>query len=144
MEITVEKIINAPIEKLWSLCADFGNIDWFKGNGLSGPQKVDVEGEGIGMARLIHMEGFDEPIKEVLTYMDAKNYTYSYDIMPNPLMPFTDYKATGTLTAQADGTTKATWRASFSTDTLSDDDARDIMNGTYQSMFLCLEAAANS
>lgn len=142
MEVTVEKKLEAPIEKIWALCADFGNIDWFKGNGVPGADKVDVEGEGIGMARMIHMAGFDEPIKEVLTSLDAKNHTYSYDILPNPLMPFTDYKATGKLTAQADGSTKATWKACFNTDTLSEADARDIMTGTYQSMFLCLEAAA--
>lgn len=142
MEIIVEKNLNAPIEKLWALCADFGNIDWFKGNGVKGAEKVEVEGEGIGMARMIYMEGFDEAIKEVLTHRDAKNHTYSYDIMPNPLMPFTDYKATGTFTAQADGSTKASWRASFKTDVLSDNDARDIMNNTYDSMFNCLEAAA--
>lgn len=143
MEVIVEKTLNAPIDKIWALCADFGNIDWFQGNGISGADKVDVEGEGIGMARMIHMAGFDEPIKEVLTSLDAKNYTYSYDIMPNPLMPFTDYKATGTLTAQADGSTKATWLARFNTETLSEEDANAIMTGTYQSMFLCLEAAAN-
>ena len=142
MQVIVEKTLNAPIEKIWALCADFGNIDWFKGNGVPGAEKVEVEGEGIGMARIIHMAGFDEPIKEVLTAMDPQNYNYSYDILPNPLMPFTDYKATGTLTALADGSTKATWRASFESDTLSAEDANAIMTGTYESMFKCLEAAA--
>ena len=143
IEVVVEKTLKAPIDKIWALCADFGNIDWFEGNGIPGAEKVDVKGEGIGMARFIHMAGFDQPIEEVLATFDAANYTYSYDIMPNPLMPFTDYNATGTLKAEADGSTTATWVARFNTDAMSAEDANAIMTGTYESMLKCLEEAAN-
>ena len=51
-EALVRVEIAAPVEKLWSLLADFGEIGW-----MQGVSKVEVKGSGVGMVREIYALG---------------------------------------------------------------------------------------
>jgi hypothetical protein len=144
IECKVEALLTAPLEKVWPLCADYGNLDWFKGHGIAGAKQVDTVGEGIGMERHVHMEGFDTPIIEVLTALDTSNHSFSYEILPHPLMPFSDYKVDAKLTDNGNGKTLALWVARFNTSAMREQEAIAMMTDTYGKMLRCLEDAANT
>ena len=54
IRVKVERELNAPVDKVWALLEDFGNLNWY-------PGWTDLEtiGEGPGMTRRIHMEGME-------------------------------------------------------------------------------------
>ncbi|MBW2231724.1 MAG: SRPBCC family protein [Deltaproteobacteria bacterium] len=64
-EALVRVEIAAPVEKLWSLLADFGEIGW-----MQGVSKVEVKGSGVGMVREIYATGAAAPVVEVLESKD--------------------------------------------------------------------------
>jgi hypothetical protein len=53
VEVTVEHEFEYNAERLWSVLADFGNIDW-----VPGFEQVELEGEGVGMIRHITVPVF--------------------------------------------------------------------------------------
>ncbi|MDP4652506.1 MAG: SRPBCC family protein, partial [Haliea sp.] len=74
INVKVERELNAPVDKVWSLLEDFGNLKWYPGW-----TKLDVIGEGPGMIRRIHMDGMDS-IDEILESMDPASRSFSYTI----------------------------------------------------------------
>ncbi|MGB1907112.1 MAG: SRPBCC family protein, partial [Spongiibacter sp.] len=74
IEVHVTRQWNIPASQVWALVADFGDISW-----ADGIDRVEVVGEGVGMARHIYM-GDMPPIEEVLTSQNPEEMTFSYDI----------------------------------------------------------------
>ncbi|WP_068180158.1 SRPBCC family protein [Mycobacterium sp. UM_CSW] len=77
--IAVTKEVAAPAAAVWELLADFGDISW-----MPVGDRVDVDGDGIGMSRSIHGAG-DKPIVETLTHLDPDRMELGYAISDNPL-----------------------------------------------------------
>ncbi len=48
VEVSVEGELEFSAKEVWAVIADFGNVDW-----IPGVEKVDLEGEGVGMIRHI-------------------------------------------------------------------------------------------
>jgi hypothetical protein len=58
---TVKAEFSAPAEELWALVRDFGNVPW-----IPGGDEATVEGEGVGMIRVL-MGG---AVREQLEHID--------------------------------------------------------------------------
>ena len=94
-ETTVKAEIAVPAEKLWALVRDFGNVPW-----IPGGDEARVEGEGVGMIRILA----GGAVREQLESLDEANLRIGYTILEGLPVPATDYHATMTVTSTgADG-----------------------------------------
>jgi hypothetical protein len=96
-EVTVSRSLERDPAEVWALLANFGETGW-----IPMADKVTLEGEGVGMRRLLHMEGA-EPIIEQLDAIDHDQQVLTYSIENNPL-PTSEYRAVCTVSADGDGT----------------------------------------
>ena len=106
-EAKVVEQIAAPVARVFE---ELGNFRGIKPGG--GIERVDYEGEGVGMTRSIHLA--NGTIVERLESYDAEARTWTYAIVNDdgPL-PFANYAATVTLTDNGDGTTTVDWTGRF-------------------------------
>ena len=88
IEVLVKGDIAATPGHVWRLLKGFGEVSWM--NGIS---RVDVDGKGIGMVRLIYA-GDAPPVREVLESCDEEARRIGYTITDGNPLPVKDYHAT--------------------------------------------------
>ena len=103
--VTVARNLARDPNEVWALLANFGETQW-----IPMADHVTLEGEGVGMRRLLHMEGA-EPIIEQLDAIDHDARVLTYSIENNPL-PTSEYQAVCTVSA-ARGGTQIEWVVTF-------------------------------
>ena len=109
--VYVSDVIDAPIEKVWSVMRDFNDMPSYH----SAIRKSIIEGDGpsdrVGcVRRLTLVEGF---VRERLLSMDDRNYSFSYEIIESTL-PVRGYVAGVRLhRVTHDDRTFAEWWADF-------------------------------
>jgi hypothetical protein len=106
VKATVE--IEASVDALWTLLADFGDISW-----MQGVEKCEVSGEGIGMQRAVYAMGATDPINEVLESLDPEARRLGYGIPENNPLPAKDYHAYCEATDLGDGRSQLVWGCTF-------------------------------
>jgi uncharacterized protein YndB with AHSA1/START domain len=138
--IKVERELNVPIEKLWSLVADFANLSWYPP-----AEKVEKIGEGIGEVRRITMPGMPAAIEERLMELDPQQHRLVYRVLENEINIMQDYTVVARLRSVDEATTVALWQGEFSgvAGDLEPQMMIDIMTDTYGSMLMEMEQAAN-
>jgi hypothetical protein len=129
MKATVIREIDLPAAKLWAVIEDFGNIGW-----APGIDRVEVIGNGIGMVRRLHMAGLPEPIDEELVSIDPAAMKMRYAIPRGLPMPLDDYYATATLEKLSATSTRVHWVGEFNPRGVSENDARNIIEGVYNQL----------
>lgn len=138
MQAAATETLNHPIEKVWALMSDFGNMSW-----APGIERTEVIGEGIGMTRRIHMPGMD-PIDEVLASMDQDKHHYSYTIPSGVPMPVSDYRAEVQLNAKGDSQTEVIWSFSGTPEGADEKELADITLGFYRQMIGWIDDALST
>ncbi|BBW99573.1 hypothetical protein BST36_28155 [Mycolicibacterium moriokaense] len=113
--IAVAKEVAAPASAVWEVLADFGDIGW-----IPVGDRVDVDGDGIGMSRSIHGAA-DKPIVETLTHLDPDRMELGYSISNNPL-PVSRFEATVTVRPATGGST-IVWNVDYDPLSSSESDA---------------------
>lgn len=131
-EVKVVKQIPASLDACWALFSNFGDMSW-----LPGDQVVEPIGEGVGMARRMHIKGID-PFDEILTAMDHDAKTFSYSIPKNSVIPFDDYVANISLSGD-DSACEVSWVSTFDEGDLDKEQSEEMIAGNYSMM---LDAAA--
>ena len=140
-KIDIQQALQAPLDAVWSLVANFGDISWYPG-----PESVVTEGEGIGQLRRIRMPGMDQPIEEILEQCDEATHSIAYRIPATGANIMEDYKVQVQLTPTENGC-EAHWLAEFSgikDELLPGEQMVAIMEDTYRGMLTALEKAAQS
>jgi hypothetical protein len=74
VEVSIEREFDVSAEKLWAILADFADISW-----IPGIEKVEIEGEGVGMIRHVTAPG----LPQLHERMDAIDRRESRDRPPN-------------------------------------------------------------
>jgi hypothetical protein len=124
-EVTVSRNLERDPAEVWALLANFGETQW-----IPMADKVTLEGEGVGMRRLLHMEGA-EPIIEQLDAIDHDQRVLTYSIENNPL-PTSSYQAVCSVAADGDGTL-IEWVVTF--EPIGDEgDVAAMISGVYDMM----------
>ena len=77
-----------------------------------GIESCTVEGEGVGAVRTLGIPGGLE-LQERLESWDAGAREYSYAIINENPLPFTDYRSTFTIEEAGDAGCTVTWRGTF-------------------------------
>ena len=135
----VERELDAPIDKLWSIVSDFSNLSWY-----SPAEKVEKVGNGIGEIRRITMPGMPAAIEERLLEIDPKQHRLVYEVLENEINIMQDYTVTACLSTSGNASTIALWRGQFSgvSGDVDPEMMIGIMNDTYASMLTEMEKAA--
>lgn len=111
--VTVEHSVAAPASDVWAVLRRFGDIGWIPVAG-----KVEVEGEGPGMRRMIRGSGEGDPVVERLVAVDEEARTIDYAIDANNPLPVADYRGRTRIDEDGPGST-IVWSATF--DPVGDD-----------------------
>lgn len=120
----VSETIEVPVEKVWRLLRNFGDVSWVPGMGES----ARVEGEGVGMSRFFGTPGAE--IQETLTAFDEEARTFSYEIPNNLPLPLDSYLATVVLKDAGSGKTEIDWSCEAEP-TGTHEEAEAAINGMY-------------
>jgi uncharacterized protein YndB with AHSA1/START domain len=142
-EIIAHHDFDAPAEQLWDLLRDFAHIErwWPADDPAVQIERVELEGEGIGLIRHIYNKGFSAPVSERLDYQDPATMTYKLSIVGQPPAGITAYQATGRIEALAPARSRLNYRAEFSTGAADPAAAEAFLRGAYALMFKGLAAA---
>ncbi len=87
MEVEVERAFEFGADPVWKVFADFGNVSW-----VPGVEKVELEGEGVGMIRHLTVPVFP-PLHERLDLLDHENKVLEYSIPRVEYIGVKDYHA---------------------------------------------------
>jgi len=138
--IEVERELKAPIEKLWALVADFGNLSWYPA-----AEKVERIGSGIGEIRRILLPGMPAAVEERLLELDPLQHRIVYQVLENEINIMQDYTVEASLRSAGEAATVALWHGHFSgvAGDLEPQMMIDVMTDTYASMLTEMERAAN-
>jgi len=129
-QLVITKHVDAVPATVWSIVADFAHVDWIPVAG-----DVEVEGEGIGMRRLIHGSGA-KPVAETLTSLNPDQMELGYSIADNPL-PVTRFDALISVRPAGDAATTVTWNVDYDPAGTTEADqtaARDAIEAVYAMM----------
>jgi mxaD protein len=121
--VTVNDSFEHPVEKVWPIVSDFGGIHKY----MRGMAETKTEGSGLGQDRFIAMPQGE--IVERLTWCDEHAHAFSYTILSGPL-PVARYVATVKLNAEGNRC-DIEWQGNFEPDGVSEDEARELVNGIY-------------
>ncbi len=87
VETTVEREYEIGLDLVWGVFADFGDVSW-----VPGVEKVEVEGEGIGMTRHLTVPVFP-PLHERLDLLDHEHKVLEYSIPKVEYLGVKNYRA---------------------------------------------------
>ncbi|MBD5805067.1 Polyketide cyclase / dehydrase and lipid transport [Azoarcus sp. Aa7] len=142
-KIATSHEFDAPAAVLWDFLQDFAHIErwWPRHDPAVQIDRVDMEGEGVGMIRHIYNKGYDAPVSERLDALDPAKLTYSLSIVGNKPMGITHYQATGRIEALPDDRSRLNYASEFMTESGKPDDAEAWLRIAYELMFAGLAAA---
>lgn len=127
--VTVFEDFAVPADTLYEMLGDFTNLSWV-------PQvpKVEFVGEGPGMVRNMYIAETLPPIVERLDELDPDTRSVTYSIPENNPLPVLDYQATMTVVETGPDSCRLEWRASFSPDGITDEQADMAIQAFYGSV----------
>ena len=124
-EVRVERELNVSPEKTWELVANFGDVSW-----LPLAEKVDVEGDGVGMIRHISTPGM-ATVHERLEVLDHGKRVLEYSIAELGFLKVRDYRARAEVSDLGDGRTRLRWSCTAEPDGASEEEAKKLTEGFY-------------
>jgi hypothetical protein len=143
MEIRVSAELAAPAERIWQLLADFGNIQgWWPDDGAIRIEDVQLEGQGIGMIRHILNRGARHRVSERLDFLDPTTRTLMLSIVGTRPSGITAYVAEGHIVELDATRCRMDYRALVTTTPGREEQIRQGLGKTYETMFAGLQAAA--
>lgn len=139
LEISVTRDSDLSAEAVYELLADFGNCSWMKG-----VTKTEVEGDGVGMVRMIYAGPAENPpVHEKLTERDDLKRMVAYTIPENNPLPVDNYSANVVVTEVGNGC-QIEWNGSFEAKGVDDETAKTTVEGMYGVLIdWVLEGVAN-
>ena len=123
-EYTVKQEIATAAERVWDLIADFGNVPW-----IQGLEKVEVEGDGPGMVRIMNGQ-----IRECLQTLDPATRTLTYTIPEGLPVPLKNYHSTMRVESTGPQSCSLEWTCCADPDGIPDEQAQQIIDGLYGGM----------
>jgi len=128
-----EEEFPVPAERLWKVVADFGALaDWWPAGTL---EKVEVEGQGVGMVRSIHtIVGI--VLHEKLESLDDAARTLELSIVGDLPVGMEEYHATGSVREDGASGCRLVWEGHYKVPSEeAEAGARGFIEGAYGAMF---------
>lgn len=123
-EVVESTRIAAPVGQVWTLVSPFCSVgDWHPA-----AEKCELRRQDGKLERVITLKG-GGVIEERLVASSEANHRVKYRILTAPL-PLKDYSASLTLTPSGKAT-KVVWKAKFTSNGVTDDQAKKIVSGIF-------------
>ena len=103
MPVSTSAAIDAPIETVWAMISDFGNL--MRWHPML--ERCEVEGEGVGARRTVYFS--DWSAVEELTALDNERHSLSYLVVDCTRPPAIGASGSMTLTAEGPARTRLDW-----------------------------------
>ena len=139
IEVLVTTEVEASADALWSIVSDFGTVDW-----MNGVSKVEIEGEGPGMVRLIFASPDGPPIREQLESIDEDARCLRYGIPEGNPLPVDDYHSHMTVVDLGDGRSRLDWGCSAVAKGTDEAAAQATVEGMYGVLVSWVKAKAEA
>ena len=134
VEVAMSQKLNGTADDCWAKIGGWGNVhEWHPAI-----VKTEVEGEGVGSFRTLTL-GDGAVLKERLDSEDAAGRSYGYSFVEHP-MPVDEYKGQLSVADNGDNTCTVNWNANFVSKGVSDDEAKQLIQGIFQAGFDALKA----
>jgi hypothetical protein len=141
-ELSASAVIAGPAGRVWELLADFGNIQaWWPEDGPVQIERVELEGQGIGMIRHIYNKGMPQCASERLDLLDPASKTLVLSIVGRRPGGMTAYVATSRLTDLGLDSCRMEHRALVTTEPGREKSVERFLCQAYELMFRGLNAA---
>ena len=136
-------VFNAPAAAVWALLADFGAIErWWPTEGELVIDRIELEGQGIGMVRRIFNRGAARAVSERLDRLDGVEKVLQLSILgPDPLRAAW-YQATCRIVELDEGRCRLDYESEFTAPRGRENQSRDGIFAAYKAMFVGLQNAA--
>jgi hypothetical protein len=142
-EIAASFVLAVPADPVWRLLLDFGAIQkWWPTSGPIQIDRVEVEGQGVGMIRHVYNKGIPTPVSERLDLLDAATRTIVLSIVGERPRGLTAYVAVGHLTQIDAASCRLDYRALITTEEGRKERVRDGVLKTWSIMVQGLENGA--
>ena len=143
MEISTTADFDSPAQSVWSLMEDFAAIArWWPRDGAIRIERVEVEGNGIGMIRHIFNIGMDKPVSERLDLVDAQNRILILSIVGERAGGITAYVAIARLEALSGDSCRLHYHAYVTAQAGKEERVKKNILFTWERMFGGLREAA--
>ena len=127
--VRVADAVAATPEAVWEMVRDFGGIQRWNSAAV---EKVEVEGQGVGAVRTILVPG-GLTLQEKLEAFDEPGRSFSYSFEGKSPLPVEGYLATIRVLPGEAGAARIEWESSFEPVGISEQKAKAIFKGIYQS-----------
>lgn len=142
-EVTASQLLEAPADAVWQLLEDFGAIQRWWPTDVSMPiERVDVDGEGIGMIRRILNRGAAHTVDERLDFIDPVERRLVLSIVGQRPAGITAYLGEGRITEIDGNRCRMDYRALVTTSPGLEAAVSKALQKTWALMFRGLESAA--
>ncbi len=136
-KLELRKEIDAPIDKAWPVFSNFGGFrEWAMG----GAGSIEVQGDGVGMVRLLDVEGMGT-IGEQLKLLDNDARTIGYELVEGQPIGMAKYKATIAFEDLGGGRCRLNWEGEFEpAEGMNAEEVGQNLKGSWEGMSASLEA----
>ena len=128
VEVEIEREYGFGADVVWGVIADFGNVSW-----VPGIEKVDLEGEGVGMIRHLTVPVFPQ-LHERLDAIDPQEKVLEYSIPAVEYIKVKNYSARAQVVDLGSGRCRVLWSCRAEAEGASEQQASDETRAFYEAM----------
>ncbi len=126
VEVSIEREFPVAAEVLWAILADFADISW-----IPGIEKVELEGEGVGMIRHVTAPGLPQ-LHERMDAIDHEAMILDYSVPEVEFIKAKNYSARAQVFPLDDAHCRIHWACKAEPDGVSEEDSTARTEGFYQ------------
>jgi hypothetical protein len=136
-------VFDASASTVWALLEDFGAIErWWPTEGELVIDRIELEGQGIGMVRRIFNRGAARAVSERLDRLDGVERVLQLSILATDALRTAWYQATGRIVEMDEGRCRLDYESEFTAPRGRENQSRDGILAAYKAMFTGLQNAA--
>ncbi|MBW2292648.1 MAG: SRPBCC family protein [Deltaproteobacteria bacterium] len=126
IEVSLEREFAVDAKKLWAILADFADISW-----IPGLEKVELEGEGVGMIRHVTAPGM-AVLHERMDAIDREKMILDYSVPTVEYLRVKNHRAQARVVALEGRRCRLIWSCESEPDGVSDAQATTNCQAFYE------------
>jgi hypothetical protein len=128
VEVQIEREYEFGADDVWAVIADFGNVTW-----VPGIEKVDLEGEGVGMIRHLTVPVYPR-LHERLDSIDPDEKVLEYSTPAVKYISVKNYRARAQVIDLGPGRCRLLWSCKAEAEGAPEAESREKTRAFYEAM----------